>query len=191
MLYRTDTHWRQEDLFPVAATLAAALDSPLPTDFRDSFGYEHFDSFYGVYYGQSALNIPPDGLTWLVSEVTEKALVSSIEKPGQRLTVYDLEQLESPDPYNTFMCGSSAIVTARNMLNRSGRNLIIFRDSFAAPLAPLLLHSYGSVTLIDLRYVSPDLLENYVDFKDADVLFLYSAGLFQNCDSVRGTANSE
>ena len=30
------------------------------------------------------------------------------------------------------------------------------------------------ITLIDIRYIHPDLLEHYIQFKDQDVLFLYS-----------------
>jgi len=184
--YRTDSHWRQEALFPVAALLADGMGfSP----HRKPFTEENFNGFYGVYCRQSALNAKPDNLVWLVSETTQNAVVTSLEKPGQVFPAYDLSQLDGPDPYNIFMCGPAAVVTAQNPANTSGRRLILFRDSFASPLAPLLLDAYSEIILIDLRYILPSLLDEAVDFSGADVLFIYSSGLFNNSDSVRGPAS--
>ena len=183
--FRTDSHWRQEKLFPAAGALADAMDFELN---HKPFREERFDAFYGVLYGQSALNIKPDDMVWLISETTENAIVTSIEKPGQQLPVYDLSQLEAVDPYSIYMCGPAAIVTAGNPDNDSGRRLIMFRDSFASALSPLLLDAYSEITMIDLRYVNPDMLDQFVDFAGADVLFIYSAGLFNTSDSVRGVS---
>jgi hypothetical protein len=181
--FRTDTHWRQEKLFPVAEKLAVEMGFELN---HKPFTEERFDEFFGVYYGQSALNMPPDELIWLVSETTRRAVVNSAERPGFRFPVYDTSQLRAVDPYNLFLCGPAAIVTVQNPANDAGRELIIFRDSFASPLTPLLLDAYSKITLLDLRYVSPNALGQLVDFAGADVLFMYSAGLFNNSASVRG-----
>jgi hypothetical protein len=184
--YRTDSHWRQEKLFPVVYTLAAGMG--FQPDHRP-FAEERFEAFFGVYYGQSALNIAPDTMIWLVSETTENAIVENMEKPGVPFPVYDLSQLSATDPYSLFMCGPAAVVTAQNPANTSGRRLILFRDSFASALSPLLLDAYSTVTLIDLRYIHPDILGQVTDFTGADVLFIYSAGLFNNSDSVRGPSS--
>jgi hypothetical protein len=180
--YRTDSHWRQETLFPVAEKIAAAMGFDLN---HKPFTENRFDAFFGVYYGQSALNMPPDELIWLTNETTNSIYLTTPERPGQRFPVYDLTQLTAVDPYNLFMLGPVSIVTAVNHANEGGRRLIIFRDSFAAPLAPLLLDAFYEITMIDLRYVNPDILGRFVDFNGADVLFIYSAGLYNNSDSVR------
>jgi hypothetical protein len=83
------------------------------------------------------------------------------------------------------MCGPAAVVTARNPANTSGRRLIIFRDSFASALSPLLLDAYSEIKKIDLRYIRPGLLGEAADFSGADILFIYSAGFFNNSSSVR------
>jgi hypothetical protein len=181
--YRTDSHWRQEYLFPVAERLSAVMGFELP---EIEYTHESFDRFFGVYYGQSALNVPPDELVWLVNDTTRSLRVTNAEKPG-RHPIYDLSQLESVDPYNIYMQGPAAIVSVTNPAVSGGRDLVIFRDSFSSPLSVLLLESYRSVTLVDLRYISPGMLDNFVEFSGADVLFLYSTGLFNNSESVRGT----
>lgn len=67
----------------------------------------------------------------------------------------------------------------------SQRELILFRDSFGSSLAPLLTSSYQKITLIDLRYISSDLLDSYVRFQDQDVLFLYSALIWNQSGTIR------
>ena len=183
--FRTDIHWRQEMLLPVSGTLAAEMGVEIN---NKPFSEEHFDAFFGAYYGQSALNIEPDSLVWLVSDTTKNAIITNIEKPGQQFPMYDLSQLGAVDPYSIFMCGPTAIVTAVNPDNVSGRKLIMFRDSFASALAPLLLDAYSEITLVDLRYINPDVLGDVLDFSGADILFIYSGGLFNTSDSVRGVS---
>jgi hypothetical protein len=41
----------------------------------------------------------------------------------------------------------------------------------------LLLEAYGEIDLIDLRYISSDLVGDYVDFEGADILFLYGVAV--------------
>ena len=78
------------------------------------------------------------------------------------------------------MCSPAAIVTLESPGAKTGRELILFRDSFGSSLAPLFLEGYSKVTLIDLRYVASSLLEQFVDFADQDVLFLYSTSLLNS-----------
>ena len=53
--------------------------------------------------------------------------------------------------------------------------MILFRDSFGSSLVPLLLDNYRKITLVDIRYISSKILEQYIDFNGQDVLFLYSS----------------
>ena len=180
--YRTDTHWRQERIGDVAQFVADTFGVTLdPQPFTE----HSFDSFFGVYYGQAALRMSPDTLIWLVSETTDNAVVTSVELPGETIPVYDLTQLNLVDPYSMFMGGPAAIITAINPNNDSGRELIMFRDSFASSLAPLLLDAYSKITLVDLRYIQPDLIGEFVEFTDQDVLFIYSSAIFNSSYTVR------
>ena len=61
----------------------------------------------------------------------------------------------------------------------------MLRDSFGSSLAPPLAGSYRKITLIDLRYISSDLLESYVRFQEQDVLFLYSALIWNQSGTIR------
>lgn len=58
------------------------------------------------------------------------------------------------DAYDLFLTGAAAFLILENKNNLGGRELVIFRDSFASSLAPLLMEGYSKITLIDLRYLS-------------------------------------
>ena len=168
--YATDLHWRQECLTDTAALLAQALGA----DIQDSYTPEAVERpFYGVYYGQAALPLTPDTIWLLKSDTLRGCTVHNFET-GETAHVYDETKLTSRDLYDIFLCGPASVLTVENPAAGTDRELIIFRDSFASSLAPLLLPGYARITLIDLRYVSSEQLGDYVDFGDQDVLFLYS-----------------
>ena len=56
--------------------------------------------------------------------------------------------------------------------NDTGKNLIVFKDSFANCLVPFLLEQYDQVTMIDLRYYRKSVINILQQKKDAEILFL-------------------
>ncbi len=89
--------------------------------------------------------------------------------------VYDLEKYKtSTDKYNLYLSGPTSIITINNPSSSTNKELILFRDSFGSSVAPLLIENYSKITLIDLRYINKELLQQFVDFENQDVLFLYS-----------------
>ena len=174
--YTTDSHWRQERLLPVAQHLCRSLGVPVIPE--TAYTQYEAGSFFGVYAGQSALPCEPDTLRYLVSRGTQEALVTSVET-GE-IPVYAPEAIENVDPYDVYLGGPQAVITLENPNAATDRHLIMFRDSFGSSIAPLLADSYGKITLVDLRYVRSELLAQYVDFEDADILFLYSTSVLNN-----------
>ena len=178
--YRTDTHWRQEEILPVAQALGEAMGMPVDlSEPAGGFTQHTLDPFYGVYFGQSALNVQPDTLCYLTSEAIDAAVMTGLEFEGER-PVYDPAAIDSMDGYNVFAGGPQAIVTIESPKAQTDRELIIFRDSFGSSLSPLFLEGYSKVTLIDLRYIPASLVGDYVTFEDQDVLFLYSTSLLNS-----------
>ena len=69
--------------------------------------------------------------------------------------------------------------------NIKDRELIVFRDSFGSSLIPLLVSSYSKITVIDTRYISPKILDNYIDINNQDVLFIYNVSVINNSYSLK------
>lgn len=172
--YATDSHWRQEQLQGVLEKLEQILNVELPD--TDTYKQTVLPGFYGVYHGQAALPMAAEDLVYLENEVTEQAVVTGPELKGTQ-GIYAPEKFSGTDGYDVFLHGAQAIQYLENPLAETDRELILFRDSYGSSLAPLLLPAYKTITLVDMRYVNPILLEQLVDFGNKDVLLLYSTTL--------------
>ena len=176
--YRTDTHWRQENLVETARTLAQALGVPGPR--QEDFTVTALDRpFYGVYYGQAALPMASETLYYMESPVLSSAVVKNFEN-GKTGGIYNMEKAAGKDPYDMYLSGPVAILEITNPMARTDRELIVFRDSFGSSLVPLLVQDYAKITLIDTRYVVTDYVGKFVDFHGQDVLMLYSPLVLNN-----------
>lgn len=173
--YATDSHWRQEKIVDVAQTLAHAMTGVM--DDVSDYRHESRDGFRGVYHGQSALSLPGETMTILRSPVTDAARVFSVEQ-NKEIGVYNWDDFNNLDPYDVYLSGAEALLTIENPLQSNGRHLILFRDSFGSSISPLLMEYYSRITVVDIRYMASSLLDEYVDFTDADVLFLYCTSMF-------------
>ena len=173
--YATDSHWRQEKIEKVAQTLAHAMTGVM--DDVSDYRHESREDFRGVYHGQSALNLPGETMTILRNPVTDNAKVFSVEQ-NKEIPVYNWDDFNNLDPYDVYLSGAEALLTIENPMQENGRHLILFRDSFGSSITPLLLEYYSKITVVDIRYMASGLLDNYVDFTGADVLFLYCTSMF-------------
>ena len=178
--YRTDTHWRQEAILPAAEKIAAALGVTV-----GEFSEKNMDTpFYGVYCGQSALNLAPDEIRVMEADWMADCKVYDAESNSWG-EIYDLAKLEGQDPDEVYLSGSRSLLTIENPNAETDRELIIFRDSFGSSVAPLLVKDYARVTLVDIRYMSPTILGNFVEFGGQDVLFLYSTLVLNNSETIK------
>lgn len=181
--YRTDTHWRQENIIPVAKTLRQAMG--LSVRGLDSLKeVTAKDDFRGVYYGQSALPLPAEPLNYMTGNAIEHAKVYNFET-DRTSGVYDREKLKAKDPYDVFLSGASALLTVTNEEAKTDRELILFRDSFGSSMAPLFIDEYKKITLVDIRYLQSDFLGELVDFHGQDVLFLYGTAMLNDSFSFK------
>ena len=178
--YRTDTHWRQEQILPAAEVIADSLGTSLPEFTRE----EIQRPFYGVYYGQAALPMEPDAMYYLTNETLENCTVKCHDN-GTTARILDKTKLGSRDLYDVFLSGGAAVLEITNPAGVAGKELVVFRDSFGSSMVPLLVGDYETVWVLDTRYVSPMMLKQFVDFENQDVLFLYSVLILNSSSALR------
>lgn len=175
--FRTDIHWRQERILHVADMLLLSMGADALPD--REYTRKEIKPFHGSLHGQAARDVPPDTLVYLTNDIIEGAVVYDYEQKSYG-KVYDLEKA-GEEPYNVFLSGAKPLLTIENPACTNGRELILFRDSFGSSIAPLLLESYSKITMVDLRFISSGLLEEYVQFTpNQDVLFLYCTEVINN-----------
>ncbi len=167
--YKTDLHWKQESLGEVVNTIQKQMN--LEKTSMSQYTLNDMGDFYGTYYGQLGINISPDKLHTLTNSTLENCVTYNYEnnKTGK---VYD-EKI-SADRYDIYLSGATPLISVENPNATVKKELILFRDSFGGSIAPLLMQNYSKITLVDLRYISQELLNQYIDFKSQDVLFIYS-----------------
>lgn len=181
--YFTDSHWRQENIIDVADKITQEMNVP----FSDDFTVNTVDNpFYGTYYGQAALPLKPETIYYLTNDATENCTVYSYDTGmPEKVPVYNMENANGRDPYEMFLSGNQALLVIENPLAETDKELVIFRDSFGSSLTPLIIQSYSKITVVDIRYVYPQILKNMVKFDGADVLFIYSTVLLNNSTGLR------
>lgn len=179
--YKTDTHWRQENIVDIAEKLAFEMG----THIKGEYETKTLDNdFYGVYYGQSALPLEGEKISYLTNYDLENSKVYDYQN-DKAMDVYDMEKAYGKDPYEMFLSGSLSLITIENENSHTDKELIIFRDSFGSSIAPLLIPGYKKITLVDIRYIHPDLLGNYIEFNTQDVLFMYSTSVLNNSETIK------
>ena len=182
--YDTDPHWRQEQIVDVAEKLLQAMQ----TSTREQMEPEIclLDTpFYGVYAGQYGLKTEGEPIYYLKYADFDNCIVTDLET-NQSIPIYDMERAKGRDPYEMFLSGSKSLLRIDNPTGPKGKRLILFRDSFGSSIAPLFVPCCEQIILVDTRYIRGDVLQYFVDFKGADVLFLYSTLVLNNSITLQG-----
>lgn len=174
--YKTDTHWKQEEITDIAWKLAEEMDTPISGEYE---AIQVETPFYGVYYGQRALPTAPDYITYCSNPMLEQCRVYDHEN-GKEIPMYDVFKIEGRDPYEMFLGGNVSLVTIENPDALSQKELIVFGDSFSRSIVPLLAEGYAKITLADIRYLPSTSVGKYITFTNQDILFLYSTSVLNN-----------
>lgn len=179
--YKTDTHWRQEEIVDVAKVLVEAMGGQLEEEYTISTLEK---PFYGVYYGQLALPMEGEPLHYLEHEMFEDCRVYDYTAQKE-MEIYDMEKADGADPYEIYLSGPLSLITIENPEADTDKELIVFRDSFGSSIAPLFVEEYSKITLVDIRYMFSGSLGQYIEFENQDVLFLYSTMVLNHSETLK------
>lgn len=167
--YKTDTHWKQENLVKVADKILNAMGISMNTEFTQ----KEVTEFNGVYSGQFPVTKEQDTLYVLTNDVLDNMVVYNHETKATT-GVYNMEKVDALDKYDIYLSGAVSLLEVTNPSGTNSKELVVFRDSFGSSLIPLLCGEYSKVWVVDTRYISPKILGEYIDFEGKDVLFMYS-----------------
>ncbi len=172
--YKSDTHWRQEQLVDIAELLVNGMGG----NYNSTYTVNALDvAFYGVYAGRAPRPLDAETIYYLTNENMKNIKVMNYETTNGRpaeISLYDMVKATGKDPYDMFLSGELSKVTIENPNAKTDKELVVFRDSYGRSLIPLMADDYAKITIIDIRYQVPQILLMGVNFENADVLFLYS-----------------
>jgi hypothetical protein len=179
LYYRTDHHWNGGGAYAAYCALGGALGySPLP---ESSFDIDRREGFYGSVYAKSGLWLTkPDAIElWSPPCPVRATAYDAGKAPDVRDSPFFMEYLDDWDKYSVFLGGIRGLSVIENLgISKTGRSLLIIKDSYANSLIPLLIAHYDTIVAVDLRrYREPisGLYEEYFeDAADVGVLYVYS-----------------
>lgn len=192
LYYNTDHHWSDEGVRIAAAGLYEKMGLS---------GLENFESgvvsnsFVGALTAKSGFPVKEaDSVTiYRPKEDSDADVLYTVNYLGEHkvtASIYDAEALKGDNAYEVFLGGNHPAVTIETSLD-SDRSLLIFRDSYANAMLPLLLPYYKTITVVDPRYYYED-IDLLMQTGDYDaVLFLYCASTLSEDRSLATVLRNE
>ena len=175
LYYRTDHHWTSRgalDAFQ-AVHWAMGIDSSLYyVPMTVSADFE------GTLASRSGSHSQKDTIEVYRPETENYQYYTYYPDTEERIpSIFKTEKLEEKDQYQVFFGGNHPLLTVRTTVD-SGRNLLIFKDSYANSFVQFLLPYYDRIVLVDPRYYYEDIKTLITSEAITDVLFLYSMNTF-------------
>ena len=167
LYYRTDHHWTTKGAGYAYEKIANEMGLPV----KDITEYEKHEAqdFYGTHYAKyKGILVEPDVIEYYDVSIKE------LELEGRTVdNLIDTDKLSGYDKYAAFMYGNDGkcVVNADKGI---GKDLIIFKDSYANCLIPYLVMNYDNITVIDLRYFGGKVSDELSAGADTDILLLYN-----------------
>lgn len=178
--FHTDHHWTSLGAEIGYNAYLASLDMPFR---RNSEKEVLTTEFFGTLSSKSgAVHIAPDTIETLTRADAESVTVWNGVEKAEYSSVYFDSFLEGKDKYSYFLGTNEPLVHVKT--GREGARLIVFKDSYAHIMCPLMLEDFGEILFVDLRYMGVEVEKRVLDvtglsFTDFDhALFLYSADTF-------------
>lgn len=176
--YKTDHHWT--GLGAYYAYLASCHALQISNPINKYTIYTVSDDFKGTLASKTGEPFTKDKVQIYVPEKDETVYyVNYPDTEEQSPTLYVRDKLDEKDDYQVFFGGNHALVEIHTA-NDTGRNLLIFKDSYANSFVSFLLPYFDDIYMVDPRYYYDDLNGLISASSITDVLFLYSENTFAN-----------
>lgn len=172
LYYRTDHHWTS--LGAYVGFLNAASVLGIDSELLDYKAHTVSDTFQGTLSSRSGDHRHRDTIEVYEAEGTDVMYV--VNYPDEQFrsrSVFVSDRLNEKDQYTVFFGGNHSVVEIQTT-NDNGRNLLIFKDSYANCFVQFLLPYYETITMIDPRYYYGDVSSDMRNYAVTDVMFLYS-----------------
>ena len=186
LYYRTDHHLTSNGSYVIYHDLAKVLGyTPLSgDDFKIS---DVSREFLGTTYSKSLKKTTPDVITDYKPLETPRFKVRFPYEGTEADSMYFPSHLKEKDKYSYFLDGNHALTVIESP-NKNGKNLVVFKDSYAHCIVPFLANHFETIHMIDLRYYNDDIIKYMGDNDIEDVLFLYSASSFMSDETIQKVA---
>lgn len=186
LYYRTDHHWTTDGAY------LAFKKSGEVMGFKDSITYKAYavkNDFKGTLYSKSGFTNGKDDAIKIYLPASSKAkgyknsVIYYSDTKKKTTQFYQLNNLEKKDAYTVFGGSNHPMYTIQTPV-RSGKNLLLVKDSYANSFIPFLAQHYKKIVVVDPRYFYDDINDIIKANNISQVLFLYNGNTFFTDDSL-------
>ena len=175
--FRTDHHWTTLGAYYGYEAIASGLGLEVQS-LENLKADTVSNDFLGTY--DSKVNtgliggVVPDSITiYSSSEIDKAVMMWDNDKDKTFDNIYKMDDLKGKDKYTVFFGGNHSVTDIKTE-NKTGKTLLIIKDSFAHSLAPFLIKDCDRIIMLDLRYFNKSLKKYLSENKITDLLVLYS-----------------
>ncbi len=176
--YRTDHHWTTLGAYYGFSEYQKLRGESLP----DLNAYEQevvFDDFLGTTYNKAHVRTKPDEVS-LFHTASEKVSVEGNDGEFTSDSFYFKKAArEGFDRYQIFFSKNTKKIVIKTG-SRTGKTLLVVKDSFANCFVPFLAESYDEIIMVDPRYTKAKIGTIFREYKEiTDVLVLFNIEKFR------------
>lgn len=167
--YKTDLHITNEGSYKIYSYICSIFDlKKYNVDFVNGI-----DDFFGYYSRKALYYKKSDIINRPTNSVLDNLIVKNMEDDGEFHKYYGCYfKNQEEDKYSFNLDGNKAITIIENNLCSNNKELVIFKDSYGLSIAPYLAQNYKKVTLLDLRLINKNLVQEYIS-EDSEILYYY------------------
>lgn len=182
LFFRTDHHWTTRAAYAVFKKLKSEWELE-EKGVKFKF-YTVTDEFQGTLASSSGTDTVTDKIEICMPEKKDMSYVAVWESQALRkATLFDKTKLNTKNKYEVFLGGNFDKVEITTN-NGNMKSLLIFKDSYANSMIPMLTPYFSKIVIVDPRYYS-DEIDNLVNDNDfTHLLFLYNVNTFLEDTSI-------
>jgi hypothetical protein len=170
--YKTDIHITNEGCYKIYLQLKKEMN--LEEDYDIQF-LKVSNNFLGYYSIKSMYTDIKDNILKPSNKIINHLKVTYMDDNGIYKThngCFFNNHLNSYDQYSFNLNGNKPITIIENKLCNNNRELVMIKDSYGLSIAPYLAQHYSKVTLLDLRLIPMEFVNDYIN-NNSEILYYY------------------
>lgn len=188
LFYRTDHHWTTKAAYLTFKALCENWKLSLKNTKYEMFSVS--DTFQGTLASSSGVGSSTDEISICVPTKPKISYVVNFESSSKKTaTFFDKEKLNQKNQYEIFLGGNYDKVIITTSAD-TDNTLLLFKDSYANCMIPMLTPFFSKIVVIDPRYFSDSLSGMMKEYSFTHLLFLYNMNTFLADNSLVDTLTS-
>ena len=173
--YKSDHHWTSRGA--ELAFMQLASDMEIENPVRDYEVLRVSEDFSGTLSAKTGRYDVKDELEIYLPKTEEVYSVEYVGEEKKTGSMYEPSALSAADQYTIFFGGNHGRVDMRSTA-QTGRNLLVFKDSYFNTMAQFLWPYFDTIVIVDPRYYYAYAGDIVRQERITDILYLYNADTF-------------